>query len=44
MTSLAFVMGVLPLVLATGAGAEMRQAMGIAQGPAPVAARQLEAA
>jgi multidrug efflux pump len=30
MTSLAFVMGVLPLVLATGAGAEMRQAMGIA--------------
>ncbi len=30
MTSLAFIMGVLPLVLATGAGAEMRQAMGIA--------------
>ena len=30
MTSLAFVMGVLPLVLATGAGAEMRSAMGIA--------------
>jgi len=30
MTSLAFVMGVLPLALATGAGAEMRQAMGIA--------------
>ena len=30
MTSLAFVMGVPPLVLATGAGAEMRQAMGIA--------------
>jgi len=30
MTSMAFVMGVLPLVLATGAGAEMRQAMGIA--------------
>ena len=30
MTSLAFVMGVLPLVLATGAGAEMRQAMGVA--------------
>jgi multidrug efflux pump len=30
MTSLAFVMGVLPLVLTTGAGAEMRQAMGIA--------------
>ena len=30
MTSLAFVMGVLPLATATGAGAEMRQAMGIA--------------
>ena len=30
MTSMAFVMGVLPLVLATGAGAEMRSAMGIA--------------
>jgi multidrug efflux pump len=30
MTSLAFVMGVLPLVLSTGAGSEMRQAMGIA--------------
>jgi multidrug efflux pump len=30
MTSLAFVMGVLPLVLSTGAGAEMRQAMGMA--------------
>ncbi|KQY85305.1 efflux RND transporter permease subunit [Pelomonas sp. Root1444] len=30
MTSMAFVMGVLPLVLSTGAGAEMRQAMGIA--------------
>ncbi|MES2953867.1 MAG: efflux RND transporter permease subunit [Pseudomonadota bacterium] len=30
MTSLAFVMGVLPLVLSTGAGAEMRSAMGIA--------------
>jgi multidrug efflux pump len=30
MTSLAFVMGVLPLVLSSGAGAEMRQAMGIA--------------
>ncbi|WP_372525241.1 efflux RND transporter permease subunit [Piscinibacter sp.] len=30
MTSLAFVMGVLPLVLATGAGAEMRRAMGVA--------------
>jgi len=30
MTSIAFVMGVLPLAFATGAGAEMRQAMGIA--------------
>ncbi len=30
MTSLAFIMGVIPLALATGAGAEMRQAMGIA--------------
>jgi gold/copper resistance efflux pump len=30
MTSLAFIMGVVPLVVATGAGAEMRQAMGIA--------------
>jgi multidrug efflux pump len=30
MTSLAFVMGVLPLVLSTGAGAEMRHAMGVA--------------
>jgi multidrug efflux pump len=30
MTSMAFVMGVLPLVLATGAGAEMRAAMGVA--------------
>ncbi len=30
MTSVAFVMGVLPLATATGAGAEMRQAMGIA--------------
>jgi multidrug efflux pump len=30
MTSMAFVMGVLPLVLATGAGAEMRMAMGVA--------------
>ncbi len=30
MTSLAFVVGVLPLVLATGAGAEMRQAVGVA--------------
>jgi multidrug efflux pump len=30
MTSLAFVMGVVPLVYSTGAGAEMRQAMGVA--------------
>ena len=30
MTSLAFIMGVLPLVTSTGAGAEMRQAMGVA--------------
>jgi len=30
MTSLAFVMGVLPLVLSQGAGAEMRKAMGVA--------------
>ncbi|WP_020406796.1 efflux RND transporter permease subunit [Hahella ganghwensis] len=30
MTSLAFIMGVVPLVVSTGAGAEMRQAMGIA--------------
>ncbi|RYX89946.1 MAG: multidrug efflux RND transporter permease subunit [Comamonadaceae bacterium] len=30
MTSLAFVMGVLPLVLSSGAGSEMRSAMGIA--------------
>ena len=30
MTSIAFIMGVLPLAYATGAGAEMRQAMGIA--------------
>ncbi|HEY8579523.1 MAG TPA: efflux RND transporter permease subunit, partial [Beijerinckiaceae bacterium] len=30
MTSLAFVMGVLPLVVSTGAGAEMRRAMGVA--------------
>ena len=30
MTSLAFVMGVVPLVISTGAGAEMRRAMGVA--------------
>ena len=30
MTSFAFIMGVVPLVLSTGAGAEMRQAIGIA--------------
>ena len=30
MTSLAFIAGVIPLVIATGAGAEMRHAMGIA--------------
>ena len=30
MTSIAFIMGVVPLVLSTGAGAEMRSAMGIA--------------
>jgi multidrug efflux pump len=30
MTSIAFTAGVIPLVLATGAGSEMRQAMGIA--------------
>jgi len=30
MTSLAFVMGVVPLVLSTGAGSEMRSAMGVA--------------
>jgi multidrug efflux pump len=30
MTSMAFIMGVVPLVLASGAGAEMRYAMGIA--------------
>jgi multidrug efflux pump subunit AcrB len=30
MTSIAFIMGVTPLVMSTGAGAEMRQAIGIA--------------
>ncbi|MGZ5257121.1 MAG: efflux RND transporter permease subunit, partial [Burkholderiales bacterium] len=30
MTSFAFIMGVVPLALSTGAGAEMRQAMGVA--------------
>ena len=30
MTSIAFIMGVLPLVFSSGAGAEVRQAMGIA--------------
>jgi multidrug efflux pump len=30
MTSLAFVMGVVPLAFATGAGSEMRRAMGVA--------------
>ncbi|WP_134460369.1 efflux RND transporter permease subunit, partial [Pseudomonas aeruginosa] len=30
MTSLAFIAGVVPLVMASGAGAEMRQAMGVA--------------
>ena len=30
MTSFAFILGVVPLVIATGAGAEMRQAMGMA--------------
>lgn len=30
MTSIAFIMGVLPMVLASGAGAEMRQAIGVA--------------
>jgi HAE1 family hydrophobic/amphiphilic exporter-1 len=30
MTSLAFILGVFPLVIATGAGAELRQALGTA--------------
>ena len=30
MTSIAFIMGVVPMVYSTGAGAEMRQAMGVA--------------
>jgi multidrug efflux pump len=30
MTSFAFIMGVLPMAVSTGAGAEMRNAMGIA--------------
>jgi multidrug efflux pump len=30
MTSIAFIMGVVPLVMSTGAGSEMRRAMGIA--------------
>jgi multidrug efflux pump subunit AcrB len=30
MTSFAFIMGVIPLVLSSGAGAEIRQAMGVA--------------
>jgi multidrug efflux pump subunit AcrB len=30
MTSIAFIMGVVPLMLATGAGSEMRRAMGVA--------------
>ena len=30
MTSVAFIMGVVPLVFSTGAGAEIRQAMGVA--------------
>ncbi|MEL6318422.1 MAG: efflux RND transporter permease subunit, partial [Pseudomonadota bacterium] len=30
MTSLAFILGVVPLVIATGAGSEMRQALGVA--------------
>ena len=30
MTSMAFIMGVVPLVTSTGAGAEMRAAMGVA--------------
>jgi multidrug efflux pump subunit AcrB len=33
MTSFAFIMGVVPLVVSTGAGAEMRHAMGVAVSP-----------
>ena len=34
MTSFAFIMGVVPLVISTGAGAEMRHAMGVRCSPA----------
>ena len=34
MTSFAFILGVVPLVIATGPGAEMRQALGTAVSPA----------
>jgi multidrug efflux pump subunit AcrB len=34
MTSLAFILGVLPLAIATGAGAEMRQSLGTRCSPA----------
>ena len=33
MTSFAFILGVVPLVIATGAGAEMRQSLGTAVFP-----------
>src|SRR5258708_10125375 len=36
MTSIAFIARVFPLVLAHGAGAEMRQAMGVAGVPRPI--------